>query len=199
MRRSTTLCLAGVALLTGATAQALAAGTPTVALAMALAAARTAAFPDAANARLICSSDKGSIIVNGAHYDAGALGNGLAGVTSCRWFVPSGADWAEAPAHLADVEAHVTANFMTPAAGAEPRLYELVGVGATGDFDTAVASITASYGQPQTTDVLAGGGMQETWQVPGMKIVVSQKDPQYGNLVIDYLQPDLEDMVVHPF
>ena len=41
--------------------------------------------------------------------------------------------------------------------------------------------------------------MQETWQVPGMKIVVSQKDPQYGNLVIDYLQPDLEDMVVHPF
>ena len=199
MRRSIHALLAAAVLLAGGTTSAAtAAGLPIVALASELRATRTVAFPDAANAKLICSSDTGSIVVNGTHYDAAALARGIAGVTSCRWFVLSGADWVEAPAHLADVGAHVTANFMAPTAGAEPRLYELVGVGATGDFDAAVASITASYGPPQGSDMLGGGGKQEIWELPGIKVVVTQKDPQYGNLVIDYLQPDLEDMVAHP-
>ena len=136
----------------GFVAPALADGLPSMAMGTPLSNAKVSTLVGNSAARLICSDDRETVIMNGMQFSASALGNGVEGEISCHWFVAGGLAWTEADRQqLADVAAQATLNFVVPSPGKEPLLYEVVGGGAPSDYDAAVRSITASYGAPQSS------------------------------------------------
>ena len=170
-------------------------GLPSMALGTGLAAAKATKLAGNDAARLICSDGTETVTMNAMQFSASALGNGIDGEASCRLFVAGGTSWTEADGKLADVAAHVALNFVVPAPGKEPLLYEVIGDAAPEDYPAAITSITASYGAPQSSG-RSGPGMQTVWQTDKLKIVLTQKDAYSGMMEIDYLDNDLEQIAL---
>ena len=171
---------------------ALADGLPSMAMGMPLSAAKVSKLAGASAARLICSDDSETVIMNGMQFSASALGNEVEGEISCRWFVAGGPAWTEADRQqLADVAVKATLNFVVPSPGKEPLLYEVVGEGAPTDYGAVVRSITASYGAPQSSGA-TGVSAMTLWQTAKLKVVVAQRYLGGGVMQIDYLDNALE-------
>ncbi len=170
-------------------------GLPSMALGTGLAAAKATRLAGNDAARLICSDGTETVTMNAMQFSASALGNGIDGETSCRWFVAGGASWTEADGKLADVAAHVALNFVVPAPGKEPLLYEVIGDAAPEDYPAAIASITASYGAPQSSGK-SGASVETVWQTDKLKIILTQKDNYSGMMEIDYLDNALEQIAL---
>ena len=171
----------------------LADGLPSMRMGTTLSAAKASTLAGHSEARLICSDDSQTVIMNGMQFSASALGNGVEGEISCHWFVAAGSAWTEADRQqLADVAVKATLNFVVPSPGKEPLLYEVVGRGAPTAYDAAVRSITASYGAPQSSGA-TGAGPQTSWRTAKLKVIVASGG---GAMQIDYLDNALEEIAL---